>query len=200
MEQKRALAVDDRDSIEILTQLIKTDLRCRYARGQSPSVNEYLEKFSELGGADSRVLSLIYEEFCLGEERGDAIDVESFCGRYPRWKDSLISQLKYHRLISQAAEMTPKPPPFPEPGGTFEIFRLVSLLGKGGSSRVFLARDLSLGGRLVVLKVSLDRGQEPKAQGRSTTVTSSRSTRSCSTTTSCAGSRCRSGPVCRWMT
>ena len=62
--------------------------------------------------------------------------------------------------------MTPKPPPFPEPGGTFEIFRLVSLMGKGGTSRVFLARDLSLGGRLVVLKVSLDRGQEPKAQGR----------------------------------
>ena len=165
MEQKRALSVNDRESIEILTQLIKTDLRCRYARGQSPSVNEYLEKFSELGGADSRVLSLIYEEFCLGEERGDANDVESFCGRYPRWKDSLISQLRYHRLISQAAGMTPKPPPFPEPGGTFEEFRLVSLLGKGGTSRVFLARDLSLGGRRVVLKVSLDRGQEPKAQG-----------------------------------
>ncbi len=32
-------------------------------------------------------------------------------------------------------------------------------------SRVFLARDLSLGGKQVVLKVTLDRGQEPKVQG-----------------------------------
>ena len=30
---------------------------------------------------------------------------------------------------------------------------------------MFLARDLSLGGKQVVLKVSLDRGREPKAQG-----------------------------------
>src|SRR5206468_4176615 len=34
-----------------------------------------------------------------------------------------------------------------------------------GSSRVFLARDKSLGGKRVVLKVSLDKGQEPKTQG-----------------------------------
>ena len=32
-------------------------------------------------------------------------------------------------------------------------------------SRVFLAGDLSLGGKQVVLKVTLDRGQEPKVQG-----------------------------------
>ena len=59
----------------------------------------------------------------------------------------------------------PKGPPFPEAGDTFEEFQLVSLLGRGGTSRVFLARDLSLGGKQVVLKVSLDRGREPQAQG-----------------------------------
>ena len=30
-------------------------------------------------------------------------DVESFCDRYPAWKDSLASQLQYHHLFSQAA-------------------------------------------------------------------------------------------------
>ncbi len=164
-EQKRSLAVERDDSVVLLAELIKTDLRCRYARGQSPSVSGYLESFSELRGADSRVLSLIYEQFCLGEERGDAIDVESFCARYPQWKDSLLSQLQYHRLFSQAAGLRPEPPTFPKPGDTFEEFRLHSLLGEGGTSRVYLARDLSLGGKQVVLKVSLDRGQEPKAQG-----------------------------------
>ena len=164
-EQKRNFADDDEESVILLAEMIKTDLRCRYARGQSPSVTGYLESFSELRGSDSRVLSLIYEQFCLGEERGDAIDVESFCARYPQWKDSLLSQLQYHRLFSQAAGHRPEPPPFPKPGDTFEEFQLQSLLGEGGTSRVFLARDLSLGGKRVVLKVSLDRGQEPKAQG-----------------------------------
>ena len=56
-------------------------------------------------------------------------------------------------------------PQFPEVGDQFEEFQLIALIGKGGSSRVFLARDLSLGGKRVVLKVSLDRGQEPKTQG-----------------------------------
>jgi serine/threonine protein kinase/transcriptional regulator with XRE-family HTH domain len=164
-EQKRLLAVENDDSVALLAELIKADLRCRYERGQSPSITEYLESFSELRGTDDRVLSLIYEQFCLGEERGDVIDVEAFCARYPRWKDSLLSQLQYHRLFSQAAAVRPEPPTFPKPGDTFEEFQLLSLLGEGGTSRVFLARDLSLGGKQVVLKVSLDRGQEPKAQG-----------------------------------
>ena len=59
----------------------------------------------------------------------------------------------------------PSLPPFPKPGENFEEFSLVSLLGKGGTSRVFLAADQSLGGKQVVLKVTLDRGQEPKVQG-----------------------------------
>ena len=165
-DQKRGLATaEDDDSAVLLTELIKTDLRCRFARSQTPTVAEYLERFPELRGTDSRVLSLIYEEFCLREERGEGIDVESFCNHYPQWKDSLVSQLQYHRLFSQAAGGRPAPPPFPEPGEKFEEFDLVGLLGKGGTSRVFLARDLSLGGKQVVLKVSLDKGPEPQVQG-----------------------------------
>ena len=91
--------------------------------------------------------------------------MESFCERYPDWKDSLASQLRYHRLISSAAGLRPSLPAYPNPGDEFEEFHLESLLGTGGTSRVFLARDNSLGGKRVVLKVSLDRGQEPKAQG-----------------------------------
>jgi serine/threonine protein kinase len=164
-EQKRLIASAGDESIVLLSELIKTDLRCRFARGQTPAVADYLSRFPELNEADSRVLSLIYEEFCLVEERGGRVDVTAFCDRYPRWKESLVSQLQYHHLFSQAAGARPKTPPFPEAGGTFEEFQLVSLLGRGGTSRVFLARDLSLGGKQVVLKVSLDRGREPQAQG-----------------------------------
>jgi serine/threonine protein kinase len=161
----RAEGIDPTDSMAILAELIKADLRLRFDGGQSPTVASYLEQFPKLCQTDSRVLSLIYEEFCLREESGDAPDVESFCGRYPRWKDSLVAQLKYHRLFSQAAGRQPPKPRFPVEGDCFEEFQLVSLLGCGGTSRVFLARDLSLGGKQVALKVSLDRGDEPKVHG-----------------------------------
>jgi serine/threonine protein kinase len=164
-DQKRLLESQSDEPIILLAELIRTDLRCRFARGQAPAVADYLGRFPELNAADTRVLSLIYEEFCLAEERGGPVNVEEFCNRYPRWKESLASQLQYHHLFSQAAGVRPNVPPFPEAGDTFEEFKLVSLLGRGGTSRVFLARDLSLGGKQVVLKVSLDRGREPQAQG-----------------------------------
>lgn len=165
-EHRRLLESASSDPVGVLAELIRTDLRCRFARGQTPTVASYLERFPELSGSDSRVLSLIYEEFCLIEERGAPIDVDSFCDRYGPWKESLVSQLRCHHLFSQAVRAMPTAAPvFPEPGDTFEEFRLVSLIGRGGSSRVFLARDLSLGGKQVVLKVSMDRGREPQAQG-----------------------------------
>src|SRR3954467_6483479 len=63
----------------VLAALIKADLRCRYARGGRPAGNDYLDRFPDLRAESDRVLSLIYEEFCLREERGEPPDTESFC-------------------------------------------------------------------------------------------------------------------------
>ena len=156
---------DSAEALGVLAELAKADLRRRFEQGQTPTAAGYLERFPELRATHSRVLSLVYEEYCLNEERGTAPDVESFCNRYPDWKSSLASQLQYHRLFSLAAGQRPSLPCFPEAGQDFEEFRLLAPLGEGGMSRVFLARDLSLGGKQVVLKVTLDRGQEPKVQG-----------------------------------
>lgn len=162
----RADAIGPGDSIVMLAELIKADLRARFEMGQRPTVASYLEQFPQLCQTDSRVVSLIYEEFCLMEEGGRAPDVASFCDRYSRWRDSLTAQLQYHRFFSLAAGSRPPVPQFPNVGECFEEFELASLLGRGGTSRVFLARDLSLGGKQVVLKVSPDRGDEPKVHGR----------------------------------
>ncbi len=164
-QQQRTDDAGPGDSLGMLAALVKADLRRRFDLGETPAVAGYLERFPELRTADSRVLSLVYEEFCLNEERGTTPDVESFCDRYPDWKSSLASQLRYHRLISQAAGGSPPLPRFPKPGEDFEEFHLLSLLGRGGTSRVFLAKDRSLGGKQVALKVTLDRGQEPNVQG-----------------------------------
>ncbi len=78
-EQQRNQSIGSVDSLGLLVEIIKADLRCRFDKGQTPTVTAYLDRFPELLGTDTRVLSLIYEEFCLSEERGHAPDVESFC-------------------------------------------------------------------------------------------------------------------------
>src|SRR5262249_37821283 len=156
---------DPIDSLVLLAALIKADLRLRFDQGQTPTAAGYLRSYPELRACQSRVLSLVYEEFCLSEERGFAPEAEAFCERYPELKSALASQLRYHRVLSKAAGVSRTLPRFPEPGENFEEFHLLSDLGRGGTSRVFLPRDLSLGGKQVALKVTLDRGQEPKVQG-----------------------------------
>jgi serine/threonine protein kinase len=159
----RTLAPED--ELDHLGALIKADLRCRIDRGMSVEIEDYLDCFPELRGGDNRVISLIYEEFCVREERGESPDAEEFYERYAPWKNSLVWQLQLHRLFNPADGRDTPSPRFPEAGDQFEEYQLISLIGKGGSSRVFLASDLSLGGKRVVLKVSLDHGQEPKTQG-----------------------------------
>lgn len=152
-----------------LAELVREDLRRRYARGETPAVGEYLDRYPILRADRQRVLSLVYEEFCLREERGEALDPDSFCARYASWQDSLRSQLRYHRELSLAVSSPVSPPPpalFPEPGGRFLRYELDSELGRGGSGRVFLARDGSLGGRRVALKLTLDRSDEASLLGR----------------------------------
>ncbi len=153
-------------TVSTLVALVKVDLAGRYSKGRKPKVAEYLERFPELRSNDDRVLSLIYEEFCLREEAGDCPDAEDFCDEYEPWRDSLVSQLRYHRLLSQVVGPQKPTTRFPEPGDKFEEFHLESLLGQGGAGRVYLARDESLAGRRVALKVSLDSGREPAILGR----------------------------------
>jgi serine/threonine protein kinase len=154
------------DSLTGLAALVKADLRCRYVRGECPAVADYLERFPGLRAVHDRVVSLVYEEFCLREEHGEPLDPERFCDRYEPWRDSLESQLRYHRLLSQVVAPPTAPPRFPEPGEEFQGFELRSVLGRGGVARVYLAYEKNIGHREVALKVSPDKGEEPSIQGR----------------------------------
>lgn len=150
----------------VLAAMVKIDLRCRFARGESPAVAEYLARHPGLGEVSPLVVSLVYEEYCLREEVGQTPDPAEFCGRYAKWGDSLASQLQYHRLLSQVAGRKAPPFSFPEPGERFLNYHLLSYLGRGGEARVYLARDLDLGDCPRALKVGPDRGDEPSIMGR----------------------------------
>lgn len=153
------------DSVTVVSALVKADLNRRFALGERPAVAEYLDRYPALRARHDRVVSLVYEEFCLREEHGARPDTEEFCARYSTWKDSIASQLRYHRVLSKIIGPPATPTQFPALGDYFEEFLLQAELGRGGAGRVFLAEDKSLH-RLVALKVSPDRGNEPSILGR----------------------------------
>ena len=153
-------------AIEVLAALAKADLQVRFDRGERPEAASYLDRFTALRDDRERVVSLIFEEFCLREERGERPEPDAFCGRYESWGDSLRMQIGCHDMLSQAVGATTPTRALPTSGDRFRSFRLGAVLGQGGSGRVFLANDESLGDRRVALKVSIDRGTEPAIQGR----------------------------------
>ncbi len=148
-----------------LAELVMADLQNRYKRGERPSARDYFNRFPALAES-GRALSLIYEEFCLRAEVKEAVDSSEFCRRYPSWRDSLVSQLQYHRELSRAVEPAPSGPEFPDVGDRFADYDLVAFLGQGAAAEVFVARAINLGGKEFVLKISLDRGSEPAILGQ----------------------------------
>jgi serine/threonine protein kinase len=165
-QELRGLWQREGESPSVLVGLVKADLQRRFDEGERPAVAAYLDALPVLREDSNWVLSLLYEEYCLLEEVGEAPNPDSFCNRYEPWRDSLISQLNYHRVISQAAGGMPRLPRFPEPGEYFKTYHLRSILGQGGAARVFLAENDALGGRPSALKISANRGEEPSIMAR----------------------------------
>jgi serine/threonine protein kinase len=152
-----------REPPERLLDRAKAELRTRFARAERPTAWDYLTRLPRLSEDRALAVSLIYEEYCLLEEAGDCPDAAEFCRRYPQWRDSLELQLRCHRELGQALG---EARPLPRPGDRFHGFRIVGVLGRGGTSQVYLAREEAMGGRTVALKISEDRGPEPAVIAR----------------------------------
>jgi serine/threonine protein kinase len=153
-------------SVSTLAALIKLDLQRRFDDGERPRVAEYLDRFPTLKEDNDKVVSLVYEEFCLLQEIGEDPDSREFSEAYAPWRDSILSQLVYHRDLSLAIGAQPAKLPFPNVGEQFDKYRLTKILGNGAVARVYLATEEDLGGRKLVIKVSGSFGQEPAILAR----------------------------------
>ena len=137
------------------------DERVRRAVSSVPATEPFyardiLARHPELQNDHSALVDLAYEEYCQTRDRGDAIDPKHFAARFPEIEDSLIKVLEVHSFVmghSLLAECEPETH-WPGPGDVFLGFRLQEEIGKGAFSRVFLAREVELGNRQVVVKVS----------------------------------------------
>jgi serine/threonine protein kinase len=156
-------------STRFLVELIKADQAARVKRGIQTGLDDYLRHFSVLDDG-SYAVSLAYAEFCNRQEAGQNPSINAFCEKYRDWGNSIRQQLELHQLLSipsnELARSEAAARHFPRSGETIDHFDLVSELGRGGSARVFLARDTSLAGRYVALKISADRSTEPEILAR----------------------------------
>jgi serine/threonine protein kinase/Tfp pilus assembly protein PilF len=132
-----------------------------------PSLTAASEPVDGTASGLSDLLDAANLEFLRLQQRGETVDVEGFCARYPSIRSSLARRLQYHQfleenphLLEDGAERWPKP------GDNYRGFHLMCPLGQGAFSRVFLARQAAIGDRCVVLKLTELGGGEAHTLGR----------------------------------
>lgn len=140
------------NTLRLMVDEIMDDWRA----GSKPDALAMLEKYPQLGERHSLAIDLAYEEYCLREESGEAVDAKQFCNRFAHLRNSLARMLNMHRVLQSTSLGLPKPDStdWPEAGQNWCGWLLLEELGRGGFSRVYLAEEPALGNRRVVVKCS----------------------------------------------
>ncbi len=117
---------------------------------------EILARYPHLKEDRSAMLDLAYEEYCQAVERGDTIDPHAFAAQFPAIEESLLELFEVHSFVVGHSLLSGVESDihWPTAGEVFLGFELLEEIGKGAFSRVFLAREVGLGRRQVVVKVS----------------------------------------------
>jgi eukaryotic-like serine/threonine-protein kinase len=145
----------------VLVELVKVDLEQRTTRGRKRPLESYTAEFPELLENGEPPCDLIYEEYHIRRTAGETVAPRDYYDRFPRSADALrrlmgtedfssTTQLGAARRIEGFAA-----------GQKLDDFDLLVELGKGAFGSVFLARQISMK-RLVALKLSADKGNEPQ--------------------------------------
>lgn len=125
-----------------------------WQEGKPLLVEDILKQNPRLANKPQAVVQLIYREWTLRREAGEPVSVKDLQERFPRWQNEL------QFVLSASSDQAKSLQTLPDLGQIFAGFRLLAELGHGAQGRVFLASELSLGERLVVLKVSICDGRE----------------------------------------
>ncbi len=144
----------------VLVELIKIELELLWKQGIHRRLEEYLERYRELGVASELPPDLVYEAYLVAFKYGDVDDVAKFCAAFPSQRDAVMSLA--HRTINQSTAITRQKPDGPwQVGARLGDFELLAILGEGAFGKVFLAQQVSLA-RQVALKITANRGGEAR--------------------------------------
>jgi eukaryotic-like serine/threonine-protein kinase len=146
------------------------DQNRRWQEGRGIPVEDYLERTPALRADAEGLLDLIYNEYRLREEHGDAPDPEEYLHRFPDFEDLLRLQFEVHRALRPGEALADlsvaegngvrweAPTTLPAVDG----YEVLGELGRGAMGVVYEARQLRLN-RRVALKMILT---GPHAGGR----------------------------------
>jgi tetratricopeptide (TPR) repeat protein len=138
-----------RDAAETLAAELIGEMIRSWRQGQRLLTEDFLARHPALWEHPEAVADLIYEELCLRREHGPEVPPEQVLRRFPQWRPQLEVLLDCQRVLGPPRAA----PLFPAAGESLGDFFLLAELGRGAQGRVFLASQLSLGERPVVLKL-----------------------------------------------
>lgn len=139
-----------------LNSQIVSDFKARWRSGETPNAHLALESHPELLSDKSLVVDLAYEEYCQRSAEGEEVDFDDFCGRFRSFGESLRRRIEVHEFLAANPDFSDElcGEAWPDPGDTVCGFRLLEELGRGAVGRVFLAEELALAHRQVVVKLT----------------------------------------------
>ena len=146
----------------VLIELVKVDLEHRWrSAGHRKLLEDYCRQFPELEAGEGLPADLIYEEYHVRRQAGEQVDLRDYRERFPLQGTNLEQLLQTESPQLTTALVSQGPPAKIDVGETVDDFELLARLGKGAFATVYLARQRSMQ-RLVALKISSDRGEEPQ--------------------------------------
>lgn len=159
------------NALEHLSDVTRVILE--WPEGRTFSALEAVRQHPYLGDSPQLLIDLAVHEFAERRAQQDSINLEAFLLDYPvDVRSELREAIQVDRgltilsglvsaLQSGTGRRVPENITWPETGETFAGFRLEELLGQGGFSRVFAARELQFEERRVALKICRIDTHEP---------------------------------------
>jgi eukaryotic-like serine/threonine-protein kinase len=153
---------------DVLVELIRVDMEWRWQHGCGTSLEEYRRAYPVVLNDADALERVAFEEFRCRRQAGEPVQADEYARKYDiqtsKWSiiydgngacqpPAAASAEQESRLNGHAPTVASE---FPEPGADVLGFRLLSELGRGAFSRVYLARQGDLANRLVVLKLSTE--------------------------------------------
>src|SRR5438445_8909577 len=86
-----------------LVAVVQIDQRARWERGEHCTSEVYLKAHPSLCDDLDAALDLVYGEFLLREELGDAPRLSDFQQRFPEFADALAMQVEMHQALEAGA-------------------------------------------------------------------------------------------------
>lgn len=179
---------DSNDFQPVLVELLRITLEHQWQPGQSGIVDAWRGRFAPWLSSAEQLAPLAFEEYRLRAADGQGVDKREYATRYgidvaewpefdfePTAPDDFdgapceqdASWIDFSRGAPEdAARMLAARRELPAVGERFGAFELLAVLGQGAFGKVYLARQTSLAGRLVALKITGDTAAEARHLAR----------------------------------